>query len=102
MIRDQLIAARKLIEQPEHWTQGTYARDKNGKRVPPKSPEAVCWCAFGAILTQDISYEEEMGIKTELNKAARKLGQRLFFSLNDNTDHETVLKMFDLSIEGIA
>lgn len=31
------------------WTQGTYARDARGKDVAPGSPDAVCWCAEGAV-----------------------------------------------------
>lgn len=31
------------------WTQGDYARDAAGHEVDPRDPEAVCWCAQGAI-----------------------------------------------------
>ncbi len=30
------------------WTKGTFARDKKGGCVDPKSPDAVCWCLSGA------------------------------------------------------
>jgi len=32
------------------WTQGVMARDAKGKEVPASSPDAVCWCADGAML----------------------------------------------------
>jgi hypothetical protein len=48
--RGILVAARALIEHPEAWTKGEYARDKKGNRVSPSSRKAACWCARGAIL----------------------------------------------------
>ncbi len=32
------------------WTQGGMARDAAGCQVTPRDPDAVCWCALGAIL----------------------------------------------------
>jgi hypothetical protein len=31
------------------WTQGDFARDHNGNSVHFSSPNAVCWCAVGAV-----------------------------------------------------
>jgi hypothetical protein len=31
------------------WTQGTHARDADGKPVRADSPEAVAWCLTGAL-----------------------------------------------------
>lgn len=36
-------------EDASRWTQGTYARDINGKLVAFNSSKAVCWCTSGAI-----------------------------------------------------
>ncbi len=38
---------RALIDKG--WTQGDFARDRNGQGVSSTSPDAVCWCLFGAI-----------------------------------------------------
>lgn len=41
--------ARALIEDPKHWTQGAYARNKSGKPVDADSPAAERFCALGAL-----------------------------------------------------
>ena len=42
--------ALELIEVEKAWTQGFYAKDKNGEDVWGNSPHAVCWCTVGALL----------------------------------------------------
>ncbi len=44
-----LRAARKLIETPDKWTKGEYARDAEGKVCPRRGKEACQWCASGAL-----------------------------------------------------
>jgi hypothetical protein len=46
--------AVELREHPEHWTQGTWARDKDGKTSLSDGGEAVCWCAFGFLAREDM------------------------------------------------
>lgn len=46
---DVLERAAALIEQPGKWTQGAFARAANGNPIGPLSPNATCWCAYGAI-----------------------------------------------------
>jgi hypothetical protein len=41
--------ARKLIEKPEHWTQGANARKANGLLCSVDATDAVCFCLNGAI-----------------------------------------------------
>lgn len=45
---EKLIAARALIEDPDHWCQGTHALNAAGQPCPTRSEFAVCWCAQGA------------------------------------------------------
>lgn len=40
--------ARRLLDVPEAWTKGSRARDERGRPILPGSPEAVCWCLYGA------------------------------------------------------
>ena len=47
---ETLTAARSLIAEPEHWTKGRSARDKNHAAVPVNSPDAVSFCAIGALV----------------------------------------------------
>lgn len=44
-----LKAARKLLSKPERWIQHSSARSSGGLTVKVKSPDAVGWCAIGAI-----------------------------------------------------
>lgn len=40
---------RDLLAKPNGWTQLVYARDSAGLEVPPASPDATCFCAYGAL-----------------------------------------------------
>ena len=59
-----LAQARIKIDKEEHWTQGATARDTEGNECPVDSPDAVKWCAMGAIESccthnPDIGYDLE-------------------------------------------
>lgn len=47
---DILREAAALIEQPGRWSKGFYALYADGGACDPLDPEAVCWCALGAIV----------------------------------------------------
>lgn len=56
MDEDETLAeARAALKQAacllreKGWTQNEYARDGEGRPCDPNSPEAVCFCALGAI-----------------------------------------------------
>jgi len=53
-LKDHLVKARSYIEKG--WTQGEYARDKEGDSVTSWDPTAVCWCARGAFRAVDGNY----------------------------------------------
>lgn len=44
----------ELLAKPEAWTQGEFARDREGDVVFVKSDEAVCWCMDGARMQCDV------------------------------------------------
>jgi hypothetical protein len=50
----------RCFEDPARWTARTYARNRHAICVDPASPEAVCWCAEGAVLNiaPDITHRE--------------------------------------------
>lgn len=52
-LSDILRAAATRIEQPNAWTQGEYARAKNGSRVRCHDASASSWCALGALYRED-------------------------------------------------
>lgn len=37
----------ELLDKPEKWTKGSYARNANGTPVASRSLEASCWCVQG-------------------------------------------------------
>jgi hypothetical protein len=41
--------AYQLIDAPEKWTQGTFARDEHGESCVAYGPSAVQWCVLGAL-----------------------------------------------------
>jgi hypothetical protein len=95
---DVLKAARAKITDPNKWTRGVNARDSSGLECFAHKPEAVCWCAQGAVLSIDSSYGSQQISFIFLKKAALLLGYVDWTDLNDKADHETVLKMFDMAI----
>ncbi len=88
-----LKAARELISDPVHWTQGWQARNFQGIGVPAKSGEAVCWCILGALH------------KTSEQALEAREALRLFLpygygldEFNDRHSHAEVLELFDKAI----
>lgn len=41
--------AQNLIKNEACWTQGSQARDRLGREIDPCEPQAVRWCAIGAV-----------------------------------------------------
>lgn len=56
----------ELIDSPEKWTKGVYARNACGFSVEPTNPVATCWCAWGAL-------QRCYGDGVELRQAAEQL-----------------------------
>jgi hypothetical protein len=44
-----LTEARKLVEKPECWTKGEYARDEENLPTFVRAENAKCFCVLGAI-----------------------------------------------------
>lgn len=75
--------AQKVLERlgpnGENWTQGEFARDKDGQRVARYSKEAVCWCLIGAIPKQ-VQFPDYSHFVDELVK---KMNGQLIPNFND-------------------
>ena len=90
-----LTKARDLISSPERWTQGASARSANGCPVRVSCPDAVSWCALGAI-------EKAAGNRNEWLDEMAKLRAVVGSSIirfNDFHTHAEVLAAFDKAIE---
>ena len=92
--------ARDKIASAVHWCQGARAKNAAGTSVEPDSPNAVQWCSTGALLAVCGGPNDDYHInRSKLYRASKDVcsGGGVIY-VNDNTDHETVLKMFDLAI----
>ena len=108
-----LKAARTAIIDPEHWTRGAYARDREGRQTPPKYHDAFCFCALGAIrfcAEDDEDDWTQQKAEIFLNRAAPELLPAMgVFSIapevapevyiNDYGGHGDVMRMYDRAIE---
>ena len=100
--KEILIEARKLIAQPEHWTQYEMARDVDGNPVEWDTQEAFSFCSFGAIdrvsrvrdcLGCDMTYQQlNLWVKENTDGD-------MFTDFNDNRSHAEVLAAFDEVIQ---
>ncbi len=102
--KQNLIAAKALIDTPEKWTQGAYCRDAEGVSKLLGDTSICKYCTVGAIRTvlgKMDPYESLVGT-TEwqaLRVGALSLSYQHPISVNDTTNHPTVMKMFDLAIK---
>lgn len=93
---DILRAARARIEDPKDWFQGWYAATAEGKSTGTKSADAVCWCAYGALICA--GSHEKSPEAVILEKQARRLFRKDLIDTNDKAGHAAVLKVFDAAI----
>ena len=98
-----LRSARALIDAPEKWTKGTEARDAHGFRVRFESPDAVCFCAVGALLgALHRAGNDDDGECVALRRLRKALpiGFADVVSLNDHPDttHADIMAVFDRAI----
>lgn len=94
---DVLVAARKLIDDPKHWTKGTYARNAEGDHSVPDSDKATCWCSIGAIMR---AAHGQPFVDTKAIAALHRTGVTNVAGFNDavGRKHFEVLKLFDNAI----
>ena len=103
-----LIAARGLIADPARWTRKAYARSQEGVNVFPLGPEAVCYCALGAL--EKVSnvlhgYRTDDQSAKRAYDALKEHANRLFHTsvgqANDTRAHGDILRLFDCAIDDV-
>lgn len=82
-VKADLIAARKLIEKPENWTQGEYRGHENGM---------VTYCLVGAIHYVNENYFDCA------YEAMQKFMDMSLENFNDTHTHAEVLELLDRAI----
>ena len=74
--RDILARAVEILDGGRNWVQRVEARSEDGRTVHNTSPDAVCWCAQGALrramadTTPDDEHDDEYGWSWEAQSAA--------------------------------
>jgi hypothetical protein len=97
---ETLKAARRLIEEEEHWCQKDYALDGWDVKVGPNSSNAYAFCAIGAICRAT----RKAPVKITTHPAYLALeeaiprGNLLISNFNDTHTHPEVLRAFDEAI----
>ncbi len=97
-----LVQARKLIERPERWTKGNFAKDAHQYAVYPESHRAACWCAHGATIKASAEdWAKHASAIAALRNALTAGWARNIVSFNDDpsTTHADILALFDRAIE---
>jgi len=59
-----------ILTDEGKWTRGHFARNKDGKSVDKFSPDAVCWCLWGAI---EVAYGEDSKAEAKLRNHLLKI-----------------------------
>lgn len=77
----------ELINDPENWTTGANARDKDGMPVLAEAPTATCWCLAGAVIRCYPENYKEIWDRIE----TEQLGGEKPWDFNDQTTHDEVL-----------
>src|SRR4051795_3059614 len=92
---DQIIMRRAIELVEAGWTQYTYARDMKGAFVNCHSPEAVSFCAVGAVMRamDEVLSPEQAQSFCRFSKLVAPLNERPYnlMYINDSTDKEQTL-----------
>lgn len=99
-MRDTLIAARALIDTPDKWLKGHWARDADGGQVFPTNPDAVCYCLVGAIRACDGGTPVRSLVATVIEELFdSRFYQTTVFNDHPTTTHADVMRVLDTAIE---
>ena len=89
-----LVAARAIIANEENWTQGAYAKDKDGSSIGVNYSNAVCFCSSGAIRKITIDPFDAMAV-------LRNHMEDSIIDFNDGHTHKEVLAAWDEAIASL-
>lgn len=104
IVKENLIAARELISDPDRWCQVEYAKTIAGVVTGPLDPDAVCFCTIGALVRATRStvrdVEQDCG-EGAISKVLEKACGSSVIRFNDTHSHAEVLAAFDRAIEAV-
>lgn len=100
--------ARGLLKDKRKWTRYGSARTGNGAICPPYAPEAVKFCAYGAIARAAL---EVTGDRQQARQLARSVEgllvgvaraphpQKRLSDVNDHKGYAAVIRLFDAAVD---
>jgi hypothetical protein len=96
---DLLRNAKSLISNPERWCQGAHSLRANGAHCLGSDPDAVAWCAGGAVwrIGSDNPAVRDEALRI-LTLAARETFGEDHLAVNDRLGHAAVMRMLDVAI----
>ena len=89
---------RKLLEVPERWTQGTFARNAKGDSVTLGDKTTACLCVSGACWVVGDPVGAYWRLFNSINDVSVKLSGNHAAAYNDTHTHEEVLALIDRAI----
>lgn len=103
--------ARELLSEPHRWTQHAMAKDADGTILGAlpgywsdsvdsvKHPDAVCFCADGALMRVAPDEPSYLAARSQLIEAVERLGYgsntHVFYNDFTGRTHDQVLNLFD-------
>ena len=109
-VSELLEEAKALIEDPIHWTKGTYARRVDGASTHYTQPDACTFCAEGALrhvvftrkdrddLPDSNYWKAEEILDREAMHMNSSVGCAITLNDRDDTTHATVMELYDRAI----
>lgn len=93
--------AYELIRDESRWCQRAQAVNADGWPVPPRRPEAVRWCASGALIRAHISGDEQMALWRATDALFPEVGVGIspaIVAVNDTLGHAAVMQIFEKAL----
>jgi hypothetical protein len=104
--KEALEAALELIKDERNWCQGCLARNITGSDVPPQSPDAMRFCAVGALcrvavgaLCRVASHYNDAILLLIKARENMRTGFMTLAQFNDRFGHQTVLELYRNAIK---
>lgn len=92
-------AKAKLGPNGENWTKEAYARNKLGIKILSSDPNAVKFCALGAIRAAKCEPQVQTKAQITLNRVAMEIGAESIVDLNDDAkSFKEILDVYDAAI----
>ena len=99
-VKKILCEARALVADHKTWTKNTFARTASGKMTRSDAPNAVRFCALGALRKVGDSYTFQQEAEHLLQNTTRRLFHQSVPNVNDGPNgRKKMLEAFDAAIE---